>query len=46
MQAENSFAEGGLPSKLKTKVAFDGNDIVLVKKKSALGKDGPKVSPA
>nr|CAB3468539.1 unnamed protein product [Digitaria exilis] len=41
-EAENSFAEGGLPSKLKTKVAFDGNDIILVKKKSVLGKDGPK----
>ncbi|RCV22181.1 hypothetical protein SETIT_4G200100v2 [Setaria italica] len=41
-EAENSFAEGGLPTKLKTKVAFDGNDILLVKKKSALGKDGPK----
>ncbi|KAF8765522.1 hypothetical protein HU200_008480 [Digitaria exilis] len=42
-EAENSFAEGGLPSKLKTKVAFDGNDIILVKKKSVLGKDGPKL---
>jgi transcription initiation factor TFIID subunit 1 len=46
MQAENiSFTEGGLPTKLKAKVAFDGNDILLVKKKSALGKDGPKVKP-
>ena len=46
MQAENSFAEGSLPTKLKTKMAFDGNDILLVKKKSAPGKDGPpKVSP-
>ncbi|CAN6216168.1 unnamed protein product [Urochloa humidicola] len=41
-EAENSFAEGGLPTKQKAKVAFDGNDIILVKKKSALGKDGPK----
>uniref|UniRef100_A0A0A9CKH1 Zinc knuckle domain-containing protein n=1 Tax=Arundo donax TaxID=35708 RepID=A0A0A9CKH1_ARUDO len=41
-EAENAFAEGGLPSKLKTKMTFDGNDIVLVKKKSALGKDGFK----
>jgi transcription initiation factor TFIID subunit 1 len=41
MQAENSFAEGSLPTKLKTKMAFDGNDILLVKKKSAPGKDGP-----
>jgi len=41
-EAENSFAEGSLPTKLKTKMAFDGNDILLVKKKSAPGKDGPK----
>lgn len=41
-EPENSFAEGGVPSKLKTRIAFDGNDILLVKKKSALGKDGPK----
>ncbi|RLM56364.1 transcription initiation factor TFIID subunit 1-like [Panicum miliaceum] len=40
-EAENSFAEGSLPTKLKTKMAFDGNDILLVKKKSAPGKDGP-----
>ena len=44
MQAENSFAEGSLPTKLKTKMAFDGNDILLVKKKIAPGKDGPKVT--
>ncbi|XP_062178664.1 transcription initiation factor TFIID subunit 1-like isoform X2 [Phragmites australis] len=41
-EAENSFADGGLPSKLKTKVRFDANDVVLVKKRSALGKDGLK----
>ncbi|KAJ1288769.1 hypothetical protein BS78_02G113400 [Paspalum vaginatum] len=41
-EPENSFAGGGFPSKLKTKMAFDGNDILLVKKKSALGKDGAK----
>jgi transcription initiation factor TFIID subunit 1 len=45
MQAGNSFAESGLPTKLKTKIAFDGNDIILVKKKNVAGKDGLKVSP-
>ena len=45
MQVENSFAKGGLPSKLKPKMALDVNEILLVKKKSVLGKDGPKVSP-
>ncbi|CAD6336096.1 unnamed protein product [Miscanthus lutarioriparius] len=41
-EVENSFAEGGLPSKLKPKMALDANEILLVKKKSVLGKDGPK----
>jgi transcription initiation factor TFIID subunit 1 len=45
MQAGNSFAEGSLPTKLKTKTTFDGNDIILVKKKNVPGKDGLKVSP-
>lgn len=44
MQVE-SFAEGALSSKLKPKMTLDGNDILLVRKKNALGKDGPKVSP-
>ncbi|KAJ1260110.1 hypothetical protein BS78_10G207000 [Paspalum vaginatum] len=41
-ELENSYAEGGLPSKLKAKMAFDANDILLVKRKTALAKDGPK----
>ncbi|KAL6873418.1 hypothetical protein ACP4OV_013500 [Aristida adscensionis] len=41
-ETENASAEGGLPSKLKAKMAFDGSDILLVKKKSGLGKDGFK----
>ncbi|KAK3134208.1 hypothetical protein QOZ80_6AG0546340 [Eleusine coracana subsp. coracana] len=41
-EAGNSFAEGGLPTKLKTKMAFDGNEIILVKKKTVPGKDGLK----
>jgi hypothetical protein len=45
MQAGNSFAEGSLPTKLKTKMTSDGNDIILVKKKNVPGKDGLKVSP-
>ena len=44
MQVEYSFTEGGLPSKLKTKPMVDANDIILVKKKNVLGKDGFKVS--
>lgn len=44
MQVDSSFTEGGLPSKLKTKLMVDANDIILVKKKNVLGKDGLKVS--
>ncbi|KAF0902877.1 hypothetical protein E2562_019169 [Oryza meyeriana var. granulata] len=41
-EVEN-FAEGSLPSKLRTKTVFDANDdIVLVKRKNAPGKDGFK----
>ncbi|TVU48820.1 hypothetical protein EJB05_00098 [Eragrostis curvula] len=40
-EAGNSFAEVGLPTKLKAKMAYDGNDIILVKKKNP-GKDGLK----
>ncbi|TVU08311.1 hypothetical protein EJB05_41711 [Eragrostis curvula] len=40
-EAGNSFAEGGLPTKLKAKMTYDGNDIILVKKKIP-GKDGLK----
>lgn len=44
MQVEN-FAEGSLPSKLRTKTGFDANDdIILVKRKNIPGKDGFKVS--
>lgn len=45
MQAGNSFGEGSLPTKLKTKMTFDANDVILVKKKTVPGKDGLKVSP-
>lgn len=45
MQIENSFAEGGLPSKLKTKMMSDVSDVILLKKKNVVGKDGFKVSP-
>ena len=38
-QARNSFAEGRLPLKL----TFEGDDILLVKRSSALGTDGLKV---
>ncbi|XP_003560349.1 transcription initiation factor TFIID subunit 1 isoform X2 [Brachypodium distachyon] len=41
-EIEDSFTEGGLPSKLKTKQMVDANDIILVKKKNVLGKDGFK----
>uniref|UniRef100_A0ACD6A6H9 Uncharacterized protein n=1 Tax=Avena sativa TaxID=4498 RepID=A0ACD6A6H9_AVESA len=41
-EVEYSFTEGGLPSKLKTKPMVDANDIILVKKKNVLGKDGFK----
>ncbi|XP_062229396.1 transcription initiation factor TFIID subunit 1-like isoform X2 [Phragmites australis] len=41
-EAENSFAEGSLSTKLKTKMTFDRNGIVLDKKRSALGKYGLK----
>ncbi|CAM0909223.1 unnamed protein product [Alopecurus aequalis] len=41
-EVEYSFTEGGLPSKLKTKPMVDGNEIILVKKKNVLGKDGFK----
>jgi len=44
-QARNSFAEGGLPLKLKAAMTFDGDDILLVKRSIALGTDGLKVCP-
>ncbi|KAF2927800.1 transcription initiation factor TFIID subunit 1 isoform X2 [Oryza sativa Japonica Group] len=41
-EVEN-FAEGSLPSKLRTKTGFDANDdIILVKRKNIPGKDGFK----
>ncbi|XP_006657187.1 transcription initiation factor TFIID subunit 1 isoform X2 [Oryza brachyantha] len=41
-EVEN-FAEGSLPSKLRTKTLFDANDdIILVKRKNVPGKDGFK----
>jgi transcription initiation factor TFIID subunit 1 len=43
MQVVNSFADGGLPSKLKPKMTLDANEILLVQKRSVLGKDGPMV---
>ncbi|VAI81001.1 unnamed protein product [Triticum turgidum subsp. durum] len=41
-EVDSSFTEGGLSSKLKTKLAVDANDIILVKKKNVQGKDGLK----
>lgn len=41
-EARNSFAEGGLPLKLKVAMMFDGDDILLVKRSIALGTDGLK----
>ncbi|RLM98386.1 hypothetical protein C2845_PM06G32280 [Panicum miliaceum] len=41
-EARNSFAEGRLPLKLKVAMTIDGDDILLVKRSSALGMDGPK----
>ncbi|OEL16968.1 Transcription initiation factor TFIID subunit 1 [Dichanthelium oligosanthes] len=41
-EARNSFAEGRLPLKLKPTMMFDGNDILLVKRTSALGMNGLK----